>query len=73
MLRGVAHFTSAFGEGIKDDNFVERLGQLPARKIAQEAKLRLPGSMGYAEIMLINYNKNRKASLAMDQLHIFCC
>ena len=69
MLRGVAHFIDTFGEFVKDDGFAERLSHVSAREIARDAKIRGTGAMGYAEVMLLNYNKNRRGSLSMSWLH----
>jgi len=69
MLKGIAYFIDTFGDLIKDDGFVERFNQVTAREIAQEAKIRKHGAIGFAEVMLIYYNKNRKGSLSMSWLH----
>jgi hypothetical protein len=68
MLRGIAHLVITFGEQLRDDGFAERLGQSSSREIVRDAKMRSPGAIGYSEIMLIAYNKNRKGCLSMSRL-----
>jgi hypothetical protein len=68
MLRGIAHLVITFGEQLRDDGFVERIGQSSSREIVRDAKMRSPGAIGYSEVMLIAYNKNRKGCLSMSRL-----
>jgi len=69
MLRGIAHLIVTFGDELKDDAFVERLGIFSAVEIVRDAKIRNLGSVGYAEVMLLGYNKGRKGTLSMPMLH----
>jgi len=57
MLSGVALLVTTFSESLKDDLFVERVGSVSAREITRTAKERHAGSIGYAETMLLIYNK----------------
>ena len=69
MLRGISHLIVTFGDQLRDDGFAERLGQVSSYEIARDAKTRNLGFIGYAEVMLIAYNKNRKGCLPMYRLH----
>ncbi len=69
MLRGIAHLIVAFGENLKDDLFKAKVGIFSAREIGRTAKERKAGSLGYAEAMLIAYNKRMKAALKWSKLY----
>ena len=69
MLRGLALLISTFDESLKDDVFAERVGTISAREITRTARERRAGSIGYAETMLLMYNKKTKSTLSMTRLH----
>ena len=69
MLRGVALIVATFGDSLRDDLFAERIGSFSAREITRTAKERRAGSIGYAETMLLLYNKKTKSTLSMTRLH----
>lgn len=69
MLKGVAKLIVAFGDKIKDDYFKEKVGQYSARDITRAARERRAGSMGYAEAMLLAYNKKMKYPLHWSALY----
>jgi len=68
MLKGIARLIAAFGDGLKDDGFRDRVGSLSPREIARNARERRVGSLGYAEVMVMEYNKRRKDGLHMSKL-----
>lgn len=57
ILRGITHLIVAYEDRLKDDMFVEKVGRSSPREISRIAKERKAGSMGYAEAMLLLYNK----------------
>jgi hypothetical protein len=69
MLRGVALLVATFSDSLRDDLFAERIGSVSAREIARTAKERGGGAVGYAETMLLFYNKKTKSTLSMTRLH----
>ena len=69
MLRGVSLIVATFGDSLRDDLFAERIGSISAREISRTAKERRAGSVGYAETMLLLYNKKTKSTLSMTRLH----
>jgi len=69
MLRGVALLVTTFSESLRDDLFIERVGSVSAREITRTAKERRAGSIGFAETMLLIYNKKTKSTLSMIRLH----
>ena len=69
MLKGIARMIVAFGDTMKDDLFKEKVGVYSARDIGRTAKERKAGSQGYAEAMLIAYNKKMKMPLRWEKLY----
>lgn len=60
MLNAVARLVTAFGDGLNDEIFKERVGNLSVKQLIRAAKDRRPGSAGLAETMLAEYNGKRK-------------
>lgn len=57
IMNGLARLLYAYGDDIKDDIFKEKLGRLSTKQMYREAKDRRAGSLGFAEAMLLYYNK----------------
>ena len=70
MLKGIARLIVAFEDLLKDDIFKEKVGSFSTKDISRTAKERGAGSFGYAESMLIAYNKKMKAPLKWSKLHM---
>lgn len=69
MMKGLARLLWAFGDSIKDSIFKEKLGEISIKEISRTAKERRAGSLGYAESMLIYYNKKMKNPLKWNVLY----
>ncbi len=69
ILKGTAVVLDAMGDEIKDELFVERLGYISEREIIRTARERRGGQMGYAEAILLCYNKKAHAGTALDMLY----
>lgn len=69
MIKGLARIVIAFGDELKDEQFVDKLGRFSAKEILRTAKERRAGSIGYAEAMLLLYNQRMKYPLRIDRLH----
>ena len=69
MLNGVARVVSAYGDGIKDDTFKERLSRISVKELIRTAKDRRAGSLGYAEAIVTVYNKRNHSALSMEKLY----
>lgn len=69
MLRGVAKLIIAYEKGLKDDIFKEKLGRCSIKEISRTAADRKNGSMGYAEAMLLVYNKKLRIPLKWSKLY----
>ena len=68
-LNAVARLIAAFGDALNEETFKERLGLIPMKTIIRTARERRPGSLGYAEAMLVFYNKKCKYRLSMKKLY----
>lgn len=60
MLNAVARLVTAFGDGLNDEIFKERVGNISVKQLIRAAKDRRSGSAGLAEAMLAEYNGKRK-------------
>lgn len=69
ILKGIAYLVFAFEDTLKDDIFKAKVGAFSPREIGRTAKERRPGSLGYAEAMVIAYNKRMKYGLSMKALY----
>lgn len=69
MLKGIARLIVAYCDVLKDDVFKEKIGKYSSREIGRTAKDRKAGSLGYAEALLIAYNKKMKAQLRWSKLY----
>jgi len=69
MLNGVARLINVFDETIKDDVFRDKVGSFSARDISRTARERRAGSLGFAEVMLMAYNRKSKYGLPWTKLY----
>lgn len=69
MLKGIAKLVSTYGEALRDDLFVEKMGRVPVRDIIRTAKERNVGSLGYAEAIFACYNKKLRFPLPRNKLY----
>ncbi|SDJ31867.1 hypothetical protein SAMN04487760_10548 [Lachnospiraceae bacterium G41] len=69
ILNGVARLVNAFGDSIKDETFKDKLGEISIKELSKTARERRAGSLGYAEAMLLLYNKRNKCPLNWQKLY----
>jgi len=69
MISGVAKLIAVFGESLKDDLFKERLGKVSCKELTRTAKDRRAGSLGFAEAILLYYNKKSRSVLSISKLY----
>ena len=69
ILKGIAILIATFGDSLKDDVFKEKVGAYSSREISRLAKERKAGSMGFAEAMMIAYNRKAKKGLSWAKLY----
>ena len=68
-LNAVARMIVAYGDALNEETFKERLGLVPMKTIIRTARERRPGALGYAEAILVYYNKKCKYKLSMKKLY----
>ena len=69
MLKGLAILFAAYDDRIKDEVFIDKLGVVSIKELTRTAKDRKAGPMGFAEAMLICYNKKSRAPLPYDIMY----
>ena len=69
MFNGVARLILSYGEALKDDVFLDKIGVQSARSITRMAKDRGGGALCFAEVMLEAYNKRSKTGLHREKLY----
>ena len=69
MLKGLARMVVAYGEELKDDQFIDRAGRSSAKDVSRTARERRSGSVGYAEAMVNVYNYRVKYGLHIEKLY----
>jgi hypothetical protein len=70
VLKGIALLIFAFGDDLRDDLFQEKVGGMPLKDIGRMAKELEGGVIGYAEAMLVAYNKKMKYPLQRSELFV---
>lgn len=69
MLMGIMRILVAFGTQIDDTLFRDRVGRSSVREIIRSANDRHSGSLGFAETMLMVYNRKTKFQLDIGALY----
>lgn len=69
MLNGIARFLYTYKDRVSDTVFKDKLGEISIKELSKIAKERRAGSLGYAEAMLIFYNKRLKIGLPWGELY----
>ena len=69
MINGVSRLVASFGDRLKDDAFRDRVGIYSARDISRTAREIRSGSLGFAEALLMAYNRKSKAGLPWDMIY----
>ena len=62
ILNAVAMLCVVFKDQLNDEVFSENLGAVSIKQLTRTAKERRPGSMGFAEAMVIEYNGKKKTT-----------
>ena len=60
IFNAVAKLVVTYGDALSEELFINRVGNLSIKQLTRMAKDRRPGSMGYAETMVIEYNGKKK-------------
>lgn len=69
MIKGIARLIATYGTELKDETFKEKLSVVSCKEITRTAKERRSGSLGFAEALLICYNKKSRFGLEWSKLY----
>ena len=69
IMNGIARLLYAYQDNIKDEIFKAKLGEVSIKEISKTAKERRAGSLGYAEAILLIYNKKMRNALQWNMLY----
>ncbi len=69
ILNAIARIIMVYGDSLDDGIFKDHVGRFTVKAIGRTAKDRRPGSLGYAEAMIIAYNAKCKHRLPMKRLY----
>ena len=69
MMNGIARLINSYGDALKEDVFQEKLSRVSVKELSRTAKERRAGSLGYAEAILIFYNKKSRNPLKWEFLY----
>ncbi len=69
IMNGIARLLYAYQDSIKDEIFKAKLGEVSIKEISKTAKERRAGSLGYAEALLLIYNKKMRNALQWNMLY----
>ena len=62
IMNAVAKLCVVFKDQLNDETFKEKVGAISVKQLTRTAKERRPGSMGFAEAMILEYNGKKKTS-----------
>ena len=69
IMNGLARFLYAYGDKVNEAMFKEKLGVISIKELTKTAKERKAGSLGFAEAMMLFYNKRLKNPLSLNALY----
>ena len=69
MLKGIAQVINAYGSSLNEEAFKDRVGRFSPKTIGRTARDRHPGTIGYAEALVLAYNKQNKKRLSLQKLY----
>ncbi len=69
MLKGIAQVIVAYGDSLNEESFKERVGRISPKAISRTAHDRHPGTIGFAEALILAYNKSNKRRLSLQKLY----
>ncbi len=64
IMKAVAKLVVIYKEALDDELFKEKLGAISIKQLTRNAKERRAGCMGYAEVMVLEYNGKKKSNAA---------
>ena len=69
MLKGIAQIIHAYGESLNEEIFKDHVGRVTPKAISRTAHDRHPGTIGFAEALILAYNKATKKRLSLQKLY----
>ena len=69
MLKGIAQLIQAYGDSLNEETFRDHVGRVSPKTIARTARDRHPGTIGYAEALILAYNRQSKRRLSPQKLY----
>lgn len=69
MLKGIALLIDAYGDSLDDEIFKDHAGRFTPKAISRNAHDRRPGSIGFAEALVLVYNGKNKKRLSLQKLY----
>ncbi|MCD7878965.1 MAG: hypothetical protein LUG16_03415 [Candidatus Gastranaerophilales bacterium] len=69
MLKGIARLVATYNKELDEQLFKEKLGLYSIKEITRTAADRRAGSLGFAEAILLFYNKKLKMPIDMSRLY----
>ena len=69
MLKGIAQIINAFGDSLNEEIFKDHVGRVTPKAISRTAHDRHPGTIGFAEALILAYNKSSKRRLSLQKLY----
>ena len=69
IMNGLARFLYSYQDKVSETVFKEKVGIISIKELTKTAKERKAGSLGFAEAMLIYYNKRLKCPLTWNELY----
>lgn len=69
IISGIAKLISVYDEKLHDEIFKEKVGAFSVKVLTRNARERRPGSLGFAEAMLIAYNYKSRFPLRQNKLY----
>ena len=69
ILKGTARMVSVYGDQLDEEMYKDHVGKVSAKNISRTAKDRRPGTLGYAEALVMAYNAKNKHRLMMQKLY----
>lgn len=62
IMNAIAKLCVVYKDKLNDETFKEKLGAISVKQLTRTAKERRPGSMGFAEAMILEYNGKKKST-----------
>ncbi len=69
ILSAIARIVATYGDKLNDITFKEKVGNVSIKQLTRTARERRPGSLGFAEAILVQYNFRSKWPLSMNKLY----